>query len=457
VSAAIDHDFWAGRRVLVTGHTGFKGAWLSLWLGALGARVTGLAPGPPTSPSLYELARVGEGMSECAVDVRDARAVRDAVARERPEIVLHLAAQPLVRLSYREPALTYEVNVMGTVNVLEAVRDAGGAVRAVVVVTSDKCYENPAGGARRFVEGDPLGGEDPYSSSKACAELVTAAYRASFFAAGASGAPGTAVASARAGNVIGGGDWGADRLIPDIVRAVEAGEPVKVRNPGAVRPWQHVLNPLSGYLALARGLCRASEESGRDAPAAGGRPPSDGVPEGGLPEGGLPERGVPEGGLLEGGLPERDLPERGLPERDLPERDLSESGPLERALLERDLLGCGLPDRGLSEREVRDVAGAWNFGPAAADVQTVGWVVQRLAEHWGGAFAWEVDGEQGPPEAGHLALDSSRAARELDWHPAWDLDRALESVARWHEAFRRGADVRQTTVSQIGQFDQVAR
>ena len=380
MSATVDHDFWAGRRVLVTGHTGFKGAWLSLWLGGvLGARVTGLAPGPPTSPSLYELARVGEGVRERAVDVRDARAVRDAIAEERPEIVLHLAAQPLVRLSYREPALTYEVNVMGTVNVLEAVRHAGDAVRAVVVVTSDKCYENPAGGARCFVEGDPLGGEDPYSSSKACAELVTAAYRASFFAAGdadaAAGdadasATGTRIASARAGNVIGGGDWGADRLIPDIVRAVEAGEPVKVRNPGAVRPWQHVLNPLSGYLALARELCRTSTENGSGA---------------------------------------------------------------------------------------RDVAGAWNFGPAVQDARTVGWVVQRLAEHWGGAFAWEADGEQGPPEAGHLALDSSRAARELDWRPAWDLDRALESVARWYEAFRSGADVRQTTVGQIGQFDQIAR
>jgi CDP-glucose 4,6-dehydratase len=426
MSAAVDHDFWAGRRVLVTGHTGFKGAWLTLWLGALGARVTGLAPGPPTSPSLYELARVGEGLRERAVDVRDARAVRDAVVRERPEIVLHLAAQPLVRLSYREPALTYEVNVMGTVNVLEAVRHAGDAVRAVVVVTSDKCYENPgsrppAGAAagesdvvagadesstgagapagRRFVEGDPLGGEDPYSSSKACAELIAAAYRASFFSAASAGAPGTRIASARAGNVIGGGDWGADRLIPDIVRAVEAGEPVKVRNPGAVRPWQHVLNPLSGYLALARELCRASEGNDRGDPAAGG----------------------PVG--------DPDDPDAGG-------RPAGEGGP---------------------ERGVRDVAGAWNFGPAAADARTVGWVVQRLAEHWGGAFAWEIDGEQGPPEAGHLALDSGRAERELGWRPAWDLDRALASVARWHEAFRKGADVRQTTVSQIGQFDQIAR
>jgi CDP-glucose 4,6-dehydratase len=179
---AIDTDFWTGRRVLVTGHTGFKGAWLSLWLQALGADVTGLAPGPPTRPSLYELARVGARMRECAADVRDAEAVRAALRRSAPEIVFHLAAQPMVRRSLRDPAMTYEVNVMGTVNVLEAVRETGAEVRAVVVVTSDKCYENPGVESKRFVESDPLGGDDPYSSSKACAELVTSAYRRSFFA-----------------------------------------------------------------------------------------------------------------------------------------------------------------------------------------------------------------------------------------------------------------------------------
>ena len=242
--------------MLLTGHTGFKGAWLSLWLQSLGARVTGLAPGPPTRPSLYDLAEVGAGahMHERAIDVRDAEAVREAVREERPEVVLHLAAQPMVRRSLREPALTYAVNVLGTVNVLEAVRLQDGDVRAVVVVTSDKCYENPSAAApsapRRFVEGDPLGGSDPYSSSKACAELVTASYRRSFFST--EDAP--RIASARAGNVIGGGDWGEDRLIGDIVRAVRAGETVRLRNPAAVRPWQHVLNPLSGYLLLAQEL-----------------------------------------------------------------------------------------------------------------------------------------------------------------------------------------------------------
>jgi CDP-glucose 4,6-dehydratase len=247
----IDPDFWLERRVLVTGHTGFKGAWLSLWLQSLGAQVSGLARGtPPRGPSLYELAGMGAQMREFAADVRDAGAVRDALSQASPEVVLHLAAQPLVRRSLRDPVLTYEVNVMGTVNVLDAVREAGPDVRAVVVVTSDKCYENPGDRSRRFVEDDPLGGDDPYSSSKACVELATSAYRRSFFSQ--DGAP--RVATARAGNVIGGGDWGEDRLIADAVRAVERGETLKVRNPQAVRPWQHVLNPLAGYLLLAQAL-----------------------------------------------------------------------------------------------------------------------------------------------------------------------------------------------------------
>jgi CDP-glucose 4,6-dehydratase len=249
---AIDPDFWRGRRVLITGHTGFKGAWLSLWLQGLGARVTGLAPGPPTDPSLYRLAAVAAGMDELAVDIRDGGAVLGALSETAPEIVLHLAAQPVVRRSLLDPVLTYQVNLLGTVNLLEAVRQAGESVRAVVVVTSDKCYENPGRGTGAFLEGDPLGGSDPYSSSKACAELATAAYRKSFF--NAEQAP--RVATARAGNVIGGGDWGEDRLVPDAVRAVASGAPLPVRNPGAVRPWQHVFNPLGGYLTLAQSLCK---------------------------------------------------------------------------------------------------------------------------------------------------------------------------------------------------------
>jgi CDP-glucose 4,6-dehydratase len=250
----IDRDFWAGRRVLVTGHTGFKGAWLSLWLQAVGAEAWGLARGVPTSPSLYELAGVGPHMRELDADVRDPAAVAAALQQARPEIVLHLAAQPMVRRSLREPALTYEINVLGTANVLDAVRALGG-VAAVVVVTSDKCYANDGTAARRFVEGDPLGGEDPYSSSKACAELLTASYRSAFF----DGDGTAAVATARAGNVIGGGDWGEDRLLADAVRAVERDEPLRVRNPRAVRPWQHALSPLAGYLRLAERLAAGGD------------------------------------------------------------------------------------------------------------------------------------------------------------------------------------------------------
>jgi CDP-glucose 4,6-dehydratase len=271
-AVGIDRDFWAGRRVLLTGHTGFKGAWLSLWLQSLGAELTGFAPGPPTSPSLYELAEVGAHMKEHALDVRDAEEVCDVLASARPQVVLHLAAQPMVRRSLQQPALTYAVNVMGTVNVLEGVRVAAPDAQAVIVVTSDKCYEQPpehspgAAGApsprgheRPFVEGDRLGGADPYSSSKACAELVSAAYRRTYFMAGEeSGQSRARVASARAGNVIGGGDWGQDRLVADVARAVEAGEVLRVRSPDAVRPWQHVLNPLYGYLRLAEELSRGA-------------------------------------------------------------------------------------------------------------------------------------------------------------------------------------------------------
>jgi CDP-glucose 4,6-dehydratase len=240
---------WNGRRVLLTGHTGFKGSWLSLCLHRLGARVTGLSDRVPTDPSLYELARVGELVDGRAADVRDADAVRAIVADVRPEVVIHMAAQPFVRRSFREPSETYATNVMGTVNVLEAIRLDGG-VRVAVVVTSDKCYDNREQG-RPFTEDDPMGGHDPYSNSKGCAELVTSAYRDSFFAI--ADEP-VALASARAGNVIGGGDWGEDRLIPDIMNAALAKAPIPIRNPSAVRPWQHVLNPLAGYLALAGAL-----------------------------------------------------------------------------------------------------------------------------------------------------------------------------------------------------------
>lgn len=244
-------DFWRGRRVFVTGHTGFKGTWLCLWLTRMGAKVTGYALAPDTSPNLYQASGLGQRLTSHIADVRDFTALSAALGAVTPEVVFHLAAQPLVRLSYREPRETYETNVMGTVNLLEACRAVPG-IQAIVSVTSDKCYQNRELGEAHtgYVEDDPMGGDDPYSNSKGCAELVTHAYRRSFFADAA-----PRLASARAGNVIGGGDWCSDRLVPDFVRALQGGEALLVRNPHATRPWQHVLEPLSGYLALAEALC----------------------------------------------------------------------------------------------------------------------------------------------------------------------------------------------------------
>jgi CDP-glucose 4,6-dehydratase len=252
--STVDVDFWRDRRVLLTGHTGFKGAWMALWLQSLGASVTGFALDVPTHPSLYELARVGDNMDSVLADVRDHAALAGAITAAAPEVVIHMAAQSLVRRSFVEPRDTYATNVMGTVNVLDAVRLHGQQVRVLVNVTSDKCYENREW-EWGYREEEPMGGHDPYSSSKGCAELVTDAFRRSFFSEHAQvGRHAASLASARAGNVIGGGDWGEDRLVPDIMRAALAGEQVRVRNPNSIRPWQHVLNPLSGYLVLAQAL-----------------------------------------------------------------------------------------------------------------------------------------------------------------------------------------------------------
>jgi CDP-glucose 4,6-dehydratase len=248
----VNVNFWRGKRVLMTGHTGFKGSWLSLWLQSMEAQVVGYALVPPTTPSLFEVAEVGKGMTSITGDIRDLEKLRAVFTEHKPEIVIHMAAQPLVRYSYIEPVETYSTNVMGTVNLLEAVRSTP-SVKAVVNITSDKCYEN-----REWVwgyrENEAMGGYDPYSSSKGCAELVASAYRNSYFHPDKYQQHGVAIASARAGNVIGGGDWAGDRLIPDILRAIIQGKPVHIRNPHAIRPWQHVLEPLAGYLQLAQKL-----------------------------------------------------------------------------------------------------------------------------------------------------------------------------------------------------------
>lgn len=248
-SMVIDRSFWQGRHIFLTGHTGFKGSWLSLWLQHLGAHLTGYALDPPTKPSLFEVAGVGSGMESITGDIRDLERLAGAMRAADPEIVIHLAAQPLVRNSYLDPVGTYATNIMGTVHVLEVARHTP-TVRVVLNVTSDKCYDN-----REWLwgyrEDEPMGGHDPYSSSKGCAELVTAAYRRSFFDGHVQCA---ALASARAGNVIGGGDWAQNRLVPDAVRAFAHGETLRVRSPQALRPWQHVLEPLTGYLMLCEKL-----------------------------------------------------------------------------------------------------------------------------------------------------------------------------------------------------------
>ena len=249
----IDRAFWQGKRVFLTGHTGFKGSWLSLWLSSLGAEVKGYALNPPTSPSLFNEAKVDSLIDSQIADIRDQDTLHESMTRFNPDILIHMAAQPLVRYSYEAPIETYEVNVIGTVKVLEVARSCQN-LKAIVNITTDKCYENDER-SEGYKEDDPMGGHDPYSSSKGCAELVASAYRRSFLQEQDIG-----LASVRAGNVIGGGDWADDRLIPDIFRSFEKSEPVVIRNPKATRPWQHVLEPLSGYLVLAQKLYEDQKE-----------------------------------------------------------------------------------------------------------------------------------------------------------------------------------------------------
>ncbi|GGI46222.1 CDP-glucose 4,6-dehydratase [Paenibacillus marchantiophytorum] len=246
-------NFWANKRVLVTGHTGFKGSWMSIWLNLLGANVSGYSLEAPTNPSLFKVSKLSSIINSNIGDIRDFAKVKKVIEDVNPEIIFHMAAQPLVRESYINPLATYEVNVMGTANLLEAARQFSN-VKAIVNVTTDKCYENKEW-VWGYRENEPLGGHDPYSSSKACSELVTSSYRNSYFAKGS-----TFIASARAGNVIGGGDWAVDRLIPDCLKSLTNNETILIRNPNSIRPWQHVLEPLSGYLLLAQNLYNYGEK-----------------------------------------------------------------------------------------------------------------------------------------------------------------------------------------------------
>ncbi len=253
-------SFWRGKRVFLTGHTGFKGSWLSLWLKMWGVNLTGYALQPPTQPSLFEMAQVAKGMKSVIGDIRDLAKLKTEMLEANPEIIIHMAAQPLVRYSYLNPVETFSTNIMGTIHALEAARSLKH-LKAFLNVTSDKCYENKERESG-YTEVETLGGYDPYSNSKACAELVTASYRNSFFNPDQYEKHGVGVASARAGNVIGGGDWAEDRLIPDIYRSVQKGEKVKIRNPKSTRPWQHVLEPLGGYLYLCEAVYKKGPEFG---------------------------------------------------------------------------------------------------------------------------------------------------------------------------------------------------
>ncbi len=337
------------KRVLVTGHTGFKGAWLTLWLTLMGAEVMGYALDPPYENGMFDLCNVAGGIMDVRDDIRDEDALSEAFWFFQPEIVFHLAAQPIVRLSYDAPMDTMEANIMGTVNVLENIR-LFDSVRTAVIVTSDKCYENREQ-LQGYRETDAMGGYDPYSASKGCAELAASAYERSFFEK-----QGKGVATARAGNVIGGGDWAQDRIVPDCVRALRAGKPIHVRNPHAVRPWQFVLEPLYGYLLLGQKLMN----------------------------------------------------------------------------------------------DPKAYAGAWNFGPDAADVATVGKLVETLVGIWGNG-AWEDLSIPGAVhEAAQLRLDCTKAKELLHWRPQLSLQEALNETVSWYRADSAG--LRPLCIGQIKRY-----
>ena len=385
---------YQGKRVLVTGHTGFKGSWLCEWLIALGADVTGFALPPATNPALFDQLGLSVRMHHIIGDVRDLQALRRVVEELRPEFVFHLAAQPLVRLSYEQPVETYATNVMGTVNVLEAIRLSRCAC-AVVVVTTDKCYENKEW-LHSYREEDPLGGYDPYSSSKGAAELVIASYRRSYF----SGLDSMVrLASARAGNVIGGGDWALDRIVPDCIRSLQRGEAIPVRNKIATRPWQHVLEPLSGYLWLGAQLAVASAvvqvSSSRT----------------------RPEHGIGTDYLNE-----------------------SCSG-----------------NFNLQLKRLKALSSSFNFGPALSSNRTVAELVEEILKHWPGK--WEDKSDQkAVHEAKLLNLATDKAHHLLGWSPAWNFSETIRQTVAWHRiANSAGVDFRSLTRGQIKDYAATAR
>jgi CDP-glucose 4,6-dehydratase len=349
--------FYKGKKVFLTGHTGFKGSWMSLWLSSLGADVTGYALKSPTDPSLFEKCGISSLVKSIIGDVRDLEKLTAEMKKANPDIVIHMAAQPLVRDSYKIPVETYAINVMGTVHMLESARQCA-SVKSVVNVTTDKCYENKEW-IWGYRENEPMGGYDPYSNSKGCSELVTSSYRNSFFNPKDYGTKHTvALASARAGNVIGGGDWANDRLIPDILHSIVEGGSVQIRSPHAIRPWQHVLEPVSGYLLLAKKLY---------------------------------EEGV-------------------------------------------------------------KYAEGWNFGPEDADARPVEWIVKAMCEKWGNGASYLIDKNPQPHEASYLKLDCSKAKSALGWHPAWNLEQALDEIIAFTKTDLGKKDLREYCLSTIQKY-----
>lgn len=349
----VNPSFWKEKKVFLTGHTGFKGSWLSLWLQSMGAKVKGYSLEPNTDPSLFKITNVSHKLESQIGDIRNLEKIKNSMAVFNPDITIHMAAQPLVRLSYKEPVETFAANVMGTVNVLEAAKSCKN-LKAIVSVTTDKCYENKEW-QWGYRENDPMGGRDPYSSSKGCAELVTSAYRRSFF-----NTPDTAsLASARAGNVIGGGDWAQDRLIPDILKAFEKSKPAIIRNPLSIRPWQHVLEPLSGYLILAEKLYENGEKFDQ----------------------------------------------------------------------------------------------AWNFGPNDSDCQSVGMVMDKMANSWGEDASWELDKNCHPHEAGFLKLDCSKARNQLGWTPRWNLETTVKRIVDWEKSRLAGENMQNKCLQEIAEYN----
>lgn len=354
-SGIVNRNFWFGKRIFLTGHTGFKGSWLSLWLHSMGAHITGYSVDIPSTPSLFDLGNVGDVLVESVIDgnVTDLEKLKKSMQKANPEVIIHMAAQPLVRKSYESPVETYATNVMGTVNVMEAARSCP-SVRVILNVTTDKCYENKEW-QWGYREIDTLGGHDPYSSSKACSELVTSAYRRSFFQSSE-----IRVATARAGNVIGGGDWAEDRLIPDLVKSLRSGKQIQIRNPEAIRPWQHVLEPLSGYLLLCQRLYLEGEE----------------------------------------------------------------------------------------------YAQSWNFGPRDGDARSVEWIVEQMLSRWPYEHpGFHVIRQDHMHEANMLKLDCSKALKELNWAPRWQLDRALDATIQWVVGYLQGRDIKELCEQQIAEYE----